>query len=141
MLFHPVVQGYAYCRGRYAGDYHLPPQAPGAALLFLCLLGRKRIELPKKQHAYSQDGSQLDDHQKHVPEVSRHIERHELVEQQHVARARYWQPFRNSLNQSKEGRLKQLYKIHRSSQPFTHAAERIAHRSLRLEVTILPQSI
>ena len=108
MLLHPVVERDAHRGGRHTRNHDLCPHPPrGAALLRRLALG-ERVELVEEQHAHRKDGPELDNHQKHVPEVRAHIKFYELVEQQHVARGRDGQPLGDALDQSIQGRPQQL---------------------------------
>jgi len=86
VLLHPVVERNADDGGRQAGDDGLCPERPGVAALETGLGARERVEPVEEEHEHGDDGTELDHHEEHVPEVRGHVQRHELVEQQHVPR-------------------------------------------------------
>jgi hypothetical protein len=86
VVLDPVVKRQANHRGRNAGDDSLGPERPGGAALVGGLRAREGVELVEEGDKNGDDGAELDHHEKHVPEVLRDTERHELLEKEHVPR-------------------------------------------------------
>ena len=114
VLLHPVVQRQADRRGGDAAQHDLAPELPGIAPAVLALRGAERIQLVEKQHADSQDGTELDNHEVHIDEggvarrVGVHAHLHELVHQDHMARGRDRQPLRDALDDAQQHRFQQF---------------------------------
>ena len=115
MLLHEVVERDTdNRRGQAAHDY-LAPQIPGGTALLSRLAKAERQQVTYEQHAYGENGAELDDDEKHVPEFLGDVQLDELVHQDHVTRRRDGQPLRDALDQAKEGGFEQLDNIHVSS--------------------------
>lgn len=65
------------------------------------LLEPERKDLVPEQQHYRQDRPQLDHHQKHLPELFRHIQLHEFIQKDHVPRTADGQPLRDTLHNTK----------------------------------------
>ena len=59
----------------------------------------------KIQQNNGQNGSKLDDHQEHVPEILGYIHMDKLFKQDHMACAADGQPLRDPLNDPEKGRF------------------------------------
>ena len=67
------------------------------------------------QDEHGHDGTQLDDHQEQLQELRRHVQLHELVHENHVARGRDGQPFGDALHDADEERLQNFDEhVHRN---------------------------
>ena len=115
VLVEEVVQRKPDGRRRNAADGHHAPQPPRAALLGRRLSRRERVQLMEVQDEHGHDGAQLDDHQEQLQELRRHVQLHELVHENHVARGRDGQPFGDALHDADEERLQNFDEhVHRN---------------------------
>ena len=122
MLLHEVVEQDANHRCRNARNDDLAPQRPGGATTLRAFARAKRIELVEEVHAHRQDGAQLDNDLEHAPELFRHVQADEFINENHVTRRRDGQPLGDALDQTEKRRFEQLDDIQRIPLPFASAS-------------------
>ena len=105
VLLHVLIEEQADDCGRDAGHDDLHPKLHRVVLLLTRLPRRERIELLKAQHDDGHDGAELDDDEEHVHERLADIELDELIDKNHMARTRYWQPLRKTLHNAEDDGL------------------------------------
>ena len=98
MFVHPVVEEQANDSRWDTADRDHTPKAPRATLFSVSFLRREGIELVKIEQDDRHDSAQLDDHEEEREELIAHVELHEFIDQDHVARRRDGEPFGNAFN-------------------------------------------
>ena len=96
-----------------AGHHHFQPHLngiPAHGRLGGCFPLEGPHLLPKEDH-HSQDGTQLDDHQKHILKLLGDVHLDELIHQQHVPRTADGEPFRNPFYNSQKDHFDQFYNM------------------------------
>ena len=104
MRFNIIIKQQGDDRAGDAGDHDLEPERNLIHFNHrLCLIPElEREHLAPKQDDDRQNSAQLDDHKEHFLERIAHLQRDELIHEQHVARAADGQPFRNALHDTEE---------------------------------------
>ena len=72
----------------------------------------ERVQLAEERRNDDHNGTELDDHEERVVERARHVELDELIEQHHVARRGYGQPFGNALDDAEQDGLQRFEQDH-----------------------------
>ena len=98
VLVDPIVKSEPHDSGGDASDNDHAPEMPGGTLLVFGLRRREWVELVPVHDDDGQDGADLDHHEEQGEELVRHIEMHELVDEDHVASRGDGKPFRDALD-------------------------------------------
>ena len=100
MLVYPIVQSQTDDRRRHAGQHDFAPQRHGIGLQ--AQTTGKRPKLVEIQHHHRHNRPQLDHDQKHLPKLGRHVQRHKLVQQNHMPCRTDGQPLGNALHNAEQ---------------------------------------
>ena len=102
VFVHPVIEEQANDSRRDTADRDHAPQAPRAALFSVRFLRREGVELVEIEQDDRHDSAQLDDHEEEREELIAHVELHEFIDQDHVARRRDGEPFGDAFDDADE---------------------------------------
>ena len=108
MIVQPVIQQDTYDTCRNAGYDGLPPETQGVALphelsgLFRSAQGPDGFPVHEND---GQDGTELDDDKKHLPEGVALLDLYDLIQKDHVAGRADRQPFGDSFYDTVEDRF------------------------------------
>ena len=115
MLFHIFIKSKSDHCCRKTCNNNLSPEIKCLAPLLPRFTREKRVELADVQDYDSENCAKLDYDEKHIHKRRRHVETDELIDEDHMARTGYRQPFRHSLYNPQNSNLHQLHKCNTPS--------------------------